>query len=198
MNTDHWREPPTLSGEFVLLRPTVMSDAEGLARAHDGDTLRYFPFGIESQPASRETLRHALSSGRQTLTQIDARTGEIVGTTSLYNMSELHRRVTIGYTWVSSRVRGTPINPEAKLLLLDHVFGTLDAVRAEFTVDDLNVRSRRAVTALGAKEDGALRRHARRRDGTWRTTIVYSVIDEEWPSVRPGLVELIRRKSTPQ
>ncbi len=168
----------------------------GLARAYDDDTFRYFPFGIESLPPTQETLRHALDSGRQTLTQVDAQTGEIVGMTSLYNLSELHRRVTIGYTWVSSGVRGSAINPESKLLLLDHVFGTLDAVRAEFNVDDLNVRSRRAVTALGASEDGALRRHTRRRDGTWRTTIVYSVIDEEWPSARAGLVERMHRRST--
>ncbi|MEV0945419.1 GNAT family protein [Rhodococcus sp. NPDC049939] len=198
METDPWRETPTLSGEFVLLRPTQMSDAAGLARAHDGDTLRYFPFGIESLPPSRETLRHALDSGRQTMTQVDARTGQIIGMTALYNMSELHRRVTIGYTWVSPSVRGSAINPESKLLLLDHVFGTLDAARAEFNVDDLNVRSRRAVTALGASEDGALRRHARRRDGTWRTTIVFSVISEEWPSVRAGLVERIHSRSTRQ
>ncbi|MCZ4556351.1 GNAT family protein [Rhodococcus maanshanensis] len=194
--TDHWSKPPTLRGEFVLLRPTTPADVDGLARAHDDpETLRFFPYGIESEPPSVASVDHALRSGRQTLTQVDAATGEIVGTTSIYNMSELHGRVTVGYTWLASRVRGTAINAESKLLVLEHVFGTLGARRVELNVDDQNVRSRAAVTAIGATEEGALRRHARRRDGTVRTTIVYSVTDEEWTRVRDGLLARISRRS---
>ncbi|MBL1078317.1 GNAT family N-acetyltransferase [Nocardia sp. 2] len=193
-----WSEIPTLRGEFVLLRPTVLSDAAGLARAHDDpETLRYFPYGIESAPPSAETVSHALESGRQTLTIVDARGAEVIGTTSIYNMSEHHRRVTVGYTWLSAGVRGSACNPESKLLVLDHVFGTLRAARAEFNVDDLNTRSRRAVLAIGATEEGSLRRHARRRDGSWRTTIVYSIVDSEWPVVRERLADLVRRRSEP-
>jgi RimJ/RimL family protein N-acetyltransferase len=194
--TDHWSEAPTLHGEFVLLRPTAMVDVDGLARAHDDpETLRFFPYGIESEPPSVASVGHALRSGRQTLTQVDAATGEIVGTTSIYNMSEPHGRVTVGYTWLASRVRGTAINAESKLLVLEHAFDTLGARRVELNVDDQNVRSRAAVTAIGATQEGELRRHARRRDGTVRTTIVYSVTDDEWPRVRDGLRERISRRS---
>ncbi|MFC9922304.1 GNAT family N-acetyltransferase [Rhodococcus sp. NPDC127527] len=193
---DFWSETPTLQGEFVVLRPTTMADVEGLARAHDDpETLRYFPYGIESEPPSAASVEHALRSGRQTLTQLDASTGDIVGTTSIYNMSELHGRVTVGYTWLSSRVRGTAINPESKLLLLEHVFGVLRARRAELNVDDRNLRSRAAVTSIGATEEGALRSHARRRDGTWRTTMVYAVTADEWPQVREGLGAQVARRS---
>lgn len=183
------RQPPTLCGDRVLLRPTTLSDVEGLIAAYDDDeTLRWFPYGIESEPPSHRTVAHALASGRQVLTQVERRTGRIVGTTSIYDISELHARAMIGYTWLSRSVRGTGFNREAKMLLLDHLFGTLGMRRVQLNVDDMNERSRRAVLALGASEEGALRCHARRRDGTWRTTIVYSIISDEWPSLRERLV----------
>ena len=196
MGSEYWQQPPTLRGDHVLLRPLESSDTEGLMAAHDDpDTLRYFPYGIESQPPSPETVAVALSSGRQVLVPVDLRDGRIVGTTSLYNMDERHGRVTIGYTWYSRRARGTSCNPECKLLLLDHIFGTLGAVRAEFTVDDRNLPSRNAVTALGAVEEGVLRRHARRRDGTRRDTVVYGILAEEWPAARTRLSERIARRA---
>ena len=72
--TDHWSEAPTLRGELVLLRPTTPADVDGLAMAHDDpETLRFFPYGIESEPPSVASVDHALRSGRQTLTQVEAR-----------------------------------------------------------------------------------------------------------------------------
>ncbi|MEB3049685.1 GNAT family protein [Mycolicibacter sp. MYC123] len=214
MAIDHWTTTPTLRGERVLLRPTVLADVDGLARAYDVETTRYFLYGSQSGPPTEESVAEALglssgpsfaspssrlaeplASGRQVLTQIEIGTGEIVGTTSIYNMSEVHRRVTVGYTWLTSRVRGSAINSESKLLLFDHCFERLGAVRVELNVDEKNERSRRAVQAIGATEEGALRRHARRADGSWRTTMVYSVIDQEWPQVRARLVERINRRT---
>lgn len=194
MSIDRWHTPPTLRGDSVLLRPAELSDTPALARAYDNETTRYFLYGSESGPPTEDTVRAALTSGRLVLTQIEAASGEVVGTTSIYNVNETHRRLTIGYTWLSTRARGTAINSEAKLLLLDHSFSTLGAVRVEFNVDELNVRSRRAVAAIGATEEAALRRHARRRDGSWRTTMVYSIIDEDWPAVRATLVERVQRR----
>lgn len=188
MTRDPWATAPTLHGRYVTLRPLSIDDADALAAAHDDpDTLRFFPYGIESEPPTARTVQHALASNRQTLALVDVRTGAVTGTTSLYNMSELHGRATIGYTWISAATRGTGINAESKLLLLQHVFDTLGARRVEFIVDELNSRSRAAVHALGAQQEGALRQHARRRDGSWRTSIVYSVIDSEWPDVRAHL-----------
>lgn len=188
MSLDHWNVTPSLSGRFVMLRPTAMADLQGLALAHDDpDTLKYFPYGIESEPPCVESLENVLRSGRQVLTQIDAASRCIIGTTSIYNMDKIHRRVTVGYTWISAAVRGTAINLESKLLLLGHIFGTLGALRVELNADALNSRSRRAILGLGATEEGHLRKHARRRDGSWRTTIVFSVTDDEWPAVRANI-----------
>ncbi|MEB3032616.1 GNAT family N-acetyltransferase [[Mycobacterium] nativiensis] len=196
MAIDHWATAPTLHGERVLLRPTVLADVDGLARAYDLEATRYFLYGNNhSGPPTDESVADALASDRQVLTQVEAATGEIVGTTSIYDMSDVHRRVTVGYTWLSQRTRGSAINSEAKLLLLDHCFDALGVARVQFNVDDLNERSQRAVLGIGATKEGELRRHARRRDGSWRTTMVYSVIDQEWPQVRARLVERIAQRS---
>lgn len=195
MMIDHWATAPTLRGDRVLLRPTELADVDGLARAYDVESTRYFLYGSQSGPPTEQSVAETLASQRQVLTQVEVATGEIVGTTSIYDMSEPHRRVTVGYTWLSARARGSAINSESKLLLLDHCFGTLGAGRVQFNVDDLNERSRRAVLGIGATEEGALRRHARRSDGSWRTTVVYSVIGEEWPSVRARLVQRINRRA---
>ncbi|BBX22019.1 N-acetyltransferase [Mycolicibacter terrae] len=195
MTTDYWAGAPTLGGDHVLLRPTELADVTGLARAHDVESTRYFLYGSQSGPPTERSVAEALASQRQVLTQVEVATGDIVGTTSIYDMSEPHRRVTVGYTWLTARVRGSAINSESKLLLLDHCFGTLGAGRVQFNVDDLNERSRRAVLGIGATEEGALRRHARRSDGSWRTTMVYSVIGEEWPPLRARLVERINRRA---
>lgn len=185
MSLSSWSMPPSLRGRFVMLRPMLIADSQGLALAHDdADTLKFFPHGIESEPPSEQTVEYALRSERQVLTQLDVSSGRIIGTISMHNMDENHRRVTIGHTWISAPDRGTVFNLESKLLLLEHIFGSLGAIRAEFNVDDLNVRSRRAVLAIGATEEGHLRKHARRRDGSWRTTVVFSVTDSDWPA--PG------------
>jgi N-acetyltransferase len=196
MLTGSWQTIPTLKGDFVSLRPTVAADADALAQAYDDPaTFEFFPYGIESAPPSPDTVAHALNSRRQTLTVVDLRRAKVIGSTSIYNVSELHGRVTLGYTWLSAQVRGSACNAELKLLLLQHVFGTLGASRAEFYVDELNLRSQRAITAIGATEEGRLRRHARRRDGSLRTTVVYSVIDEDWSGVESRLRELIARRA---
>ncbi len=188
MSRNHWGATPSLHGRFVSLRPTKMEDVQGLAQAHDDpDTLKFFPYGLESEPPSMKSLESALHSGRQVMTQLEASSGRIIGTTSMYNMDELIG----GSPWGTL---GSPPLPaercstwRSKLLLLDHIFGFLEAARVEFYADDLNIRSRRALLSLGATEEGHLRKHARRRNGSWRTTVVYSVTDDDWPLVRANI-----------
>lgn len=194
MTIDHWRTTPTLPGAHVLLRPTVLADVAGLAQAFDTECTRYFLYGQHSEPPTEASVSAALASEQQVLTQVEVSTGEIVGTTSLYDMSEVDRRVTVGSTWLAQRVRGSAVNSESKLLLLDHCFGALGAGRVQFNVDNLNERSQRAVGAIGATREGELRNHARRRDGSFRNTIVLSVIEQEWPHLRARLVERINRR----
>jgi RimJ/RimL family protein N-acetyltransferase len=112
--------------------------------------------------------------------------------TTYMNVRADNRRLEIGSTWLAASAQRTAINPEAKLLLMSRAFEVLDCVAVEFRTHWHNRRSRHAIEALGAKQDGVLRNQDLWLDGTVRDVVVYSVIDAEWPTVRLGLRERLR------
>ncbi len=101
----------------------------------------------------------------------------------------------IGNTWISGDARGTGINTEAKLLMLRHAFDTWGVRRITLRADARNTRSRVAIERLGATCEGIRRAHSRGLDGAVRDTAFYSILDEEWPTVR-DIIEL--RLSAPR
>jgi RimJ/RimL family protein N-acetyltransferase len=114
------------------------------------------------------------------------RDGTLVGTTSLLDADPGNERLHVGSTLYDPDWWGTQVNPECKLLLLGHCF-VLGYGRVKIQTDLLNLRSQAAIAKLGAQREGVLRRHTRREDGTFRDTVVFSVLRQEWPGVRAGL-----------
>ena len=114
-------------------------------------------------------------------------TGEVVGSTRYGNIDPEHRRLEIGWTWLTPGWQRSGANIEAKLLMLEHAFERLRCIRVEFKTDALNEKSRRALLGIGAKEEGTLRQHMVVWDGRLRDTVYYSVIDSEWPEVKMRL-----------
>ena len=119
-------------------------------------------------------------------TVLDAN-GRIAGMTTYMNIDAATPRLEIGCTWYARRVQRTPLNTQAKLLLLAHAFDALGCIAVEFRTHILNQQSRRAIERLGAKLDGVLRCHQRAQDGTLRDTCVYSITAAEWPTGRTHL-----------
>jgi len=99
----------------------------------------------------------------------------------------MQRSVTIGYTWLGQRWWGAGVNAEAKLLLMTYAFDQLGTVRVVWVTDIRNSRAQAAIARLGAVREGVLRKHRRRADGSWRDTVVYSILADEWPTVRTRL-----------
>jgi RimJ/RimL family protein N-acetyltransferase len=114
------------------------------------------------------------------------------------NVAAPHRRLEIGWTWLIPEAWGGPFNTEAKLLLLGHAFETLGAQRVEFRTDALNARSRAAIAALGATQDGLFRRHMVMRNGRVRDTVQFAIVDEDWPGVKARLTARLDAKATRQ
>jgi RimJ/RimL family protein N-acetyltransferase len=102
-------------------------------------------------------------------------------------------RLEIGATWTARSVHGTGVNAESKLLLLTHAFDVLGCIAVEFRTHWHNQQSRAAIARLGAKQDGVLRNHRRTPDGLLRDTVVFSILDTEWPVVRQGLRARLQR-----
>jgi RimJ/RimL family protein N-acetyltransferase len=118
---------------------------------------------------------------------VDARSGRAVGMTTYCNLDPGNRRLEIGATWLGVEAQRTGINVEAKRLLLGRAFEVLECIAVEFRTHWHNRQSRGAIERLGAKQDGVLRKHKLFENGTIRDTVVYSIVDDEWPTVRLGL-----------
>lgn len=114
-------------------------------------------------------------------------TDTIVGTTRYHDIIADADRVEIGWTWYGASCQRTHVNPACKLLLLEHAFDALGCGVVGLRTDNFNFRSQRAIEALGAKKDGVLRHHFRRRDGSVRDSVCYSILRHEWPAVRTNL-----------
>ncbi len=107
--------------------------------------------------------------------------------TTWLNIEARGPRLEIGATWYARSVQRTAVNTECKLLMLTHAFEALQCIAVEFRTSFFNHASRRAIERLGAKQDGIIRNHQRYANGTMRDTVVYSIIDSEWPAVKAHL-----------
>jgi N-acetyltransferase len=123
----------------------------------------------------------------------DEGSGAIIGSTRYHDIVPAVSRVEIGYTWYGARWQRTQVNTVCKLLLLGHAFDTLGCAVVGLRTDNFNLRSQRAIEALGAKRDGVLRHHALRRDGSVRDSVMYSILASEWPDVKRHLELRLRR-----
>jgi RimJ/RimL family protein N-acetyltransferase len=184
-------EPVTLQGQHVRLEPLRADHAPALADAvQDGRLweLWYTAVPTPEGMAAEITRRLGLHAAGSMLpfAVLDA-SGTPVGMTTYMNIDNAHQRVEIGSTWYASRVQRSPLNTEAKRLLLAHAFEQLQCIAVEFRTHRFNHQSRRAIERLGAQLDGILRNHQRAGNGTLRDTVVYSITADEWPTVRAHL-----------
>lgn len=122
----------------------------------------------------------------------DATTDEIMGMTRFYHIEPEHKRLKIGYTWYIPKYWGKVHNKECKLLLLQYTFETLGFRRVEFEVAHQNIRSQKAVEKIGGIREGMLRKHTLRPDGEVRHTVIFSIVDDEWPQKKEALQALLK------
>jgi RimJ/RimL family protein N-acetyltransferase len=207
-----WYAMPALSGRIIRLEPLTLEHAPGFLAAagtpeEAAEIFRWqsAPSGALAAPASlgdaeahiAAALRARAAGTRLPYAQIDARTGEFAGTTSLADPAPGQRAISIGYTWLGRRWWGGGANAEAKLLLLRFAFEALGVVRVQWVTDVRNERSQAAIERLGALREGVLRKHRLRADGSWRDTVVYGMTDEEWPAAKERLLTRIATHGVP-
>ena len=185
-------EPVTLHGQHVILEPLALQHLQGLGRAAaDGQLWRLWYTSVPTPEGTAAYIDSALAMREHQhampFVVRETASGEIVGCTRYFNVDTVNRRLEIGHTWYARRVQRTPLNTECKLMLLTHAFEKLSCIAVEFRTHWFNHASRAAIARLGAKQDGVLRNHAVTADGVKRDTVVFSIIDSEWPAVRHHL-----------
>ncbi len=181
----------TLVGRAVRLEPLTAAHAAGLCATAGDTALTYiYTKPHERTPAAFAAYIHTLYDdfGWCPFAIMDHAADQPVGVSCYLDIRPAHRGLEIGGTWIAASRQGTAVNPEAKYLLLHHAFETLGAVRVQLKTDGRNLQSQAAIAKLGAVREGVLRRHLILPDGYVRDTVMYSITDSEWPSVRDRLV----------
>ena len=186
-----------LVGPVVRLDPSVVTDAGPLFAALDDERVYAAAYNGGRRPESAAEvagwIRAANQDGRAMYTVrsvADSALGDagtILGTTSLGDAVLGHHRIHLGWTAYAPAAWGTAVNPACKLLLLGHAFDDCGFERVKIQTDAINGRSQAAIAKLGAAREGVLRHHQRRADGSWRDTVVFSILSAEWPAVRDRL-----------
>ncbi|MBD8880399.1 GNAT family N-acetyltransferase [Rhodanobacter sp. 7MK24] len=186
-----WRDTPSMAGRYVSLVPLEATHLEGLRKARDHAGLDGLWFtntpSMDDMPSYLDAALQARDEGKVLPFAVLDPHGELVGTTRFYGLEPSVPRISIGYTWYAPRVQRTGANTETKLLLLGYAFDTLGSICVNLETSTLNARSRAAIARLGAKQDGILRNHKRHADGSPRDTVMFSIIDGEWPEVKRNL-----------
>ena len=192
--------PITLEGHGIRLEPLAPEHRDALVgAATDG---RLWELWYTSVPTAQETagyISDALAGQRNghmlPWSVRELQSGEIIGTTRYHDIVPAIDRVEIGYTWYAARWQRTHVNTVCKLLLLTHAFESLGCKVVGLRTDRFNVASQRAIAALGARQDGILRHHQARRDGTARDSVMFSILAAEWPDVKRHLGLRLARHS---
>jgi N-acetyltransferase len=185
-------EPITLEGAYIHLAPLALAHHQQLCAiglepvlwqqttVHvqtSAEMLHYIQTALDSQAAGT-ALPFVI---------ILRATGELVGTTRYHSIVRDHRRLEIGFTWVGRPWQRTPVNTEAKYLLLKHAFEQYGCQRIEFKADSQNERSCQALLRIGATREGILRQYMRSAHKGARDVAIFSIIDSEWPQVKARL-----------
>ncbi|MDB5774956.1 MAG: acetyltransferase domain protein [Herbaspirillum sp.] len=189
---------PTLIGKLVELRPLQQGDASALLdAAADG---QLWNLKVTQVPGPQTIGKHIAIAlaGKQAGTMmpfviIDRATGLLVGATRFWKIDQANRKMEIGHTWLSSSFQRSGINTEAKYLLLTHAFEVMNAVRVQFSTDELNEKSKAAILRIGAKFEGILRHERIMPDGRKRNSLRFSIIDSEWADVKAMLLRKMGR-----
>ena len=193
-----WLAPVKLTGKHVRLEPLAFEHHDDLVESvRDGELWNLWYTFIPTPDKVRAEIERRLGlqdkGSMLPFAVVELASGRAVGMTTYMDIDAANRRVEIGSTWYRQRVWRTALNTECKLLLLRHAFEELSCVAVEFRTHFMNQRSRRAIERLGAKLDGILRNHRFLPNGTLRDTCVYSIIANEWPSVRAHLIHQLQR-----
>jgi RimJ/RimL family protein N-acetyltransferase len=191
-----WIEHPVrLTGRLIRLEPLNELHFDALvASGADPNIWTHLPFDGSNGFKLRRELGNAVlqrSGGSQyPFTIIRQSDNKIIGSTRLFDIFPEHRKLEIGWTWYAPEVWGAGYNLEAKLLLLQYIFGPLQANRVQLKTRDTNLRSRAAIEKIGGVYEGILRNDRVLPDGSVRNTVVYSIISTEWPEVAERLRQL--------
>jgi N-acetyltransferase len=192
--------PVTLEGSVVRLEPIRREHADLFWQVAKNDLeniFRWIPYSMKTPEDFQKLIDKAFAEQERgesvVFATVERRSETVIGSTRFMNIDRANRRVEIGSTWIAPSWQRTGVNTQAKYLMLRHAFEVWGCFRVELKTDALNEKSRAAILRLGAKEEGTLRRHVITWTGRVRDSVYFSILDDEWPSVKTQLKTYMAR-----
>jgi len=191
--------PCVLEGTFVRLEPLTVAHAPQLLQvAQDAEIWQWMPAPTPKKVEDvevwiRDALERQARGEVRPFAVIDRATGKAIGSTRFLDISAHDRHVEIGWTWYGKQFWRTPVNTESKYLLLTHAFEELECIRVALKTDLRNERSQRAIERIGGVREGVLRRVVVMHDGYERSSVYFSILDDEWQAVKAQLQDMMTR-----
>jgi len=188
--------PIILTVKHAELRPMELGDVDALYEvAQHSGIWQYMPMNVQSIEDMKQFVIKALEAKEIGLVYpfvvVDCRTGNIIGSTRFLSISFPYRHLEIGTTWLTPTYWKSKINTECKYLLLTYCFETLNLIRVQLKTDSRNIRSQKAIEKIGAKKEGIMRNQMFMPDGYYRDSVLYSIIESEWPEAKGKLEEML-------
>lgn len=179
----------SLESDKVLLRPLVIGDENSLQEIANEKSL--WTYGLSNLSCPGELNRYIQKAIKKreegscaVWTVIDKSSNRVAGSTRLGEISWKDERGQVGWTWIGKDFQGSGLNKAMKFLIVEYGFNTLNLNRIELKADERNLKSRKAILSIGAKEEGILRQHMKTQDGYLRNTVFYSILKSEWEVVK--------------
>lgn len=188
----NWLSPIVLKGKLVTLRPLLPADKDQLvAAASDGNLWELWYTSVPSSENIDSYINQAMENQQKGIAlpfviEHNA-SGQIIGSSRYCKADAANKRLEIGYTWYAKSYQRTGVNTECKYLMLEYAFEKLDCIAVQFMTHWFNYKSRNAILRLGAKQDGVIRNHRIDKNGHIRDTVLFSILNSEWPVVKQNL-----------
>lgn len=188
-----FNNPPTLENERIKLIPMQKEHAQSLYVINDPSHWNYMLTTVKSEQEMQEWVSAAIKQREQqsalSFVVLLKETNQVVGTTKMSYIDFKQKSCEIGSTWYGTDFQRTFVNTDTKLLLLAYCFEELKMIRVQLKTDERNLRSQKAIERLGAVKEGILRNERILSDGYIRNAVVYSITNQEWKTVKKGLIE---------
>lgn len=198
---ESWFKEIVLETERIKLVPLRLDYKEDLLNAaKDGDLGKLWFTSVPTVDTIDDYMDKAINDFKLdkglAFAVIDKKSDKIIGTSRYTNATPEYKRLEIGYTWYAKSYQKSFVNTECKLLLLTYAFEVLETIAVELRTNWYNFESRKAIARLGAKQDGVLRNHQINPDGSFRDTVVFSIINSEWKACKRSLLFKLEQYDT--
>ncbi len=186
--------PTTLETELIKLQPMTMEHLDEFCQAGNfPEVWQHMPMNrCKDEATATDWLKDAvedMAKGNQlAFVTIDKKTNKLIGSTRLFSLDKQHKKLELGYTFITPEFQRTYVNSHAKFLMLRYAFESLGIARVEICTHENNQKSRNAIARIGGHFEGILRKHRRAPNGDYRNTAMFSIIDDDWPKVKAQLL----------